>query len=127
MGKAKDTVSGGAQGAAIGAPLGPYGAAIGGGVGAVGGYLGMMPGTGDDGGKSDEEKRLAQIAKAQQQLSYMQALGTQQRSNTIQNLGQMYRPVNDQLARLYGEDSRVWMPEATSPLEQMYRKPGGRR
>jgi len=124
--RGKDALKGGVTGASVGMAGGPWGAAIGGGLGAVGGYLGLLPGTGEDDGQDAEKKRLEQIKKAQQQLSYMQQVGTNQRSAVIQNLGQMNAPLNDRLARLYGDGARVQMPAATTPLERMYMKSGGR-
>jgi hypothetical protein len=119
--RGKDTLKGAATGASMGAVAGPWGAAIGGGLGAAGGYFGWMPGTGGDDGQKAEKARLEQIAKAQQQLAYMQSIGTQQRGNVIRNVGQMYQPVNDRLARLYGSSAPVSMPgQGTTPLERMY-------
>lgn len=123
MSKGKNTLKGAAAGASAGAAAGPWGAAIGGGLGAIGGYMGLFGG--EDDGSDAEAKRLEEIEKAKAQLSYMQELGTKQRSATIQNLGGMYLPLNDRLARLYGDGARVKMPTANTPIEKLYQQQPG--
>jgi len=119
--KEQDALRGAATGAGVGFMVGgPAGAGVGAGLGALGGYFGVIPGSGQDDGKKAEKKRLAQIAKAQEQLGYMQQVGTQQRGAITKNLGQMYNPLNDRLAHLYGQGARVNMPAANTPLDQMY-------
>ena len=119
--KGKDTVSGAAQGAAAGTAILPgWGTAIGAGVGGLGGYLGLMPGTGQDDGQEAEKKRLQGIDQSRGMIDYMQQIGAQQRRANIQDLGQMYQPVNDRLARLYGSGARVQMPTRPTPIEQLH-------
>ncbi len=121
-----DALKNGVTGATLGATFGSVvpgigtgiGAGIGGGLGALGGYFGLLPGSGQDDGQADTAKRLADIQKAQAMLGQMQSLGVAQRRSTINNMGQIYKPMNDRLARLYGEGARVNMPTAPTPVEQ---------
>ena len=116
--RGSDTGRGAVTGAAMGTAVLPgWGTAIGAGVGGLGGYFGLMPGTGQDDGQRATSSRLAEIQKAQAMLGQMQSLGVAQRRSTMNGMGQIYKPMNDRLARLYGEGARVNMPTAPTPVE----------
>jgi hypothetical protein len=95
------TLSGAGTGAAAGSLFGPVGT----GVGAVGGALiGGIGGIFSGNAKKKKEKGLAEARRQMQELQRRQYA---QRMSDLENAMGYFKPVNNKLRDLYGQDAAV--------------------